>query len=228
MKKLLLGLGLSALTCSTYAALIKDTYETTILHTTSVTGFGSSSLPDIGHLIGRSFVWTVTYDNEATSAPIYTLGPNGIDELGRGDDVVVSIIDMNHWDDLSFVSSALFDLSEYYDLLESFYLVNGLTPRPRAFPVESFFAGFENGEFTTVRNVDWNHLNVAGVGDGAIWGGADFEEGSIDLWGSNQLLSSTEIPISGTFSLFAVAVLGLMVRRRKDHGVRYLESGQAN
>ncbi|WP_020405600.1 PEP-CTERM domain protein [Hahella ganghwensis] len=215
------AIGIACLSLNASAALITDTYETTL----DWVGFDSSVLdpsdfPDSHSLDGQRFVWTVTYDNEATSAHQYMPGVNGVDELGKGDDDILSEMGMDRFQDLAFISDAVFDLSSFASILTEFAYQNNLT-RDNSISLsglDSFYAGFESGEFTAVRTSDWMHFNVAGIGS-TIWAGASFEEGDLDIWASNTLVSSTlSVPSPTALSLLGIGLAGLVCLKRKSRG----------
>ncbi|WP_141215605.1 hypothetical protein [Hahella sp. CCB-MM4] len=227
MRKLLLAMGFVCSPLNANAALITNTYETTLDWVDFESySFDAGSTPDFHSLDGLKFVWSVTYESTATSAHQYLVGENGLDELGKGDDAIVSEIGLDFYGNLSYMSDAVFDLSSFRTILNDFTAENNLTTEYTDYPINgfesfgftSFFAGNENGDLFALRNTDWFRFQVDNTGP-TVWAGATYEEGYLDIRASNALISSvaSEIAVPGpsALGLLGVGLAGLFYTRRK-------------
>lgn len=117
MKKIILAVLLLGTFQSANAVLITETWESEITFATHN-----------AFAVGDTFTWTVTYDDSSLRMHGYSDGANGIGEFGEGDDTLNHVYctgtesngagcTTSTGSSHSFLSDAIFDLSNFYDVM---------------------------------------------------------------------------------------------------------------
>jgi len=210
LRYLIVGLVFSLLGAeSAQAALIKETWRSTI-----------TSVDHTAFAVGDQFDWSVTYDDSSLRMHVYNDGPNDVAEFGANDDTINRTYCAGaeaytagctiSYSTYPFLADAVFDLSQYYDVMMS--------------------AGLTGVDYFN-ENASWIYNN--GIIPFRIFQGDDFLfnpsgsfaatyyfQGTVDTlykttYFNSEFISSTAVPESASIMLMGIGLGGLIFSSRR-------------
>jgi hypothetical protein len=221
---LLLATILLSLNTNAHAALITETWQST------VTGVNDSAFN-----IGDAFTWTVTYDNASLIKHVYSDGADGIANLGSNDDLLTAThctgaaaggigCDSN-FTSFSLFSDATYDISNFYDVMSDANLTGRDVSNTNYAWVS--IRAFDNMEFVNIQSDDFSFGLGLSQTNGFDANGIEFTTStsyqSVLLSTAGASTSSGSGPVSvpepSALSLLGIGILGLSFSRRRKHAM---------